>query len=100
MQIASGCPPVMYWLGSYIWDMTTYFFLVLITIAIFAAYKDQATVGSVGAVMGTATLFTLYGAAVIPLSYCYSFAFTSASSAQVGPSSTVHSFCSFVNMKY
>ena len=46
LQLASGCPPAAYWAGSLAWDMTSHLAVTLLSLAIFAAYGDQAAVGS------------------------------------------------------
>ena len=84
IQLLSGCPAPLYWAGSYAWDAATYAIIVLLTLAVFAAYKDSATIGSAGQALGTAALLAAYGAAVIPAAYALSFGgFLSASGAQV-----------------
>lgn len=64
------------------WDALTYVIVAVLSMAVFAAYGDRATVGSGEQAAGTLVLLLLYGAALIPLAYCYSFAFNSASTAQ------------------
>ena len=66
-----------------VWDMATYVGVALLALGVFAAYDDRATVGSGQQALGTLCLLLGYGAAVIPLSYCYSFGFASPSAAQV-----------------
>lgn len=46
LQLASGCPAAAYWGGSFAWDLLTHLLVVLLSLAIFAAYKDEATIGS------------------------------------------------------
>ncbi|KAK9808280.1 hypothetical protein WJX73_007025 [Symbiochloris irregularis] len=83
MQLLSGCPPAMYWLGSYIWDACMHMLVCVCAMGIFAAYQDAAFAGSFAQAGATFLLLIEYGAAVIPLAYCYSFAFGSPSAAQV-----------------
>lgn len=52
LQLASGCPAAAYWLGSFAWDLFTHLLVVLLSLAIFAAYKDEATIGSADQVSG------------------------------------------------
>ena len=65
--------------------MGTYVVVALLSLGVFAAYGDRATVGSVEQALGTFALLVAYGAAVIPLAYCYSFSFSSPSAAQARP---------------
>ena len=69
-------------MGSQVWDMATYVVVALLSLGVFAAYGDRATVGSAEQALGTLALLLAYGAAVIPLAYCYSFSFSSPSAAQ------------------
>ena len=66
-----------------IWDVMTYLVVVVLSLLVFAAYDDRATTGSLQQLCGSFLLLLLYGAAVIPLGYAYSFGFTSPSTAQV-----------------
>ncbi len=66
-----------------IWDVMTYLVVVVLSLLVFAAYNDRATTGSLEQLCGSFLLLLLYGAAVIPLGYAYSFGFTSPSAAQV-----------------
>lgn len=50
---------------------------------VFALYRDTAMVGSFPKALGLWLLLVFFGAAVIPLSYCYAFCFSSHASAQV-----------------
>ena len=68
--------------GLQIWDMMTYLVMVLLSLLVFAAYSDRATTGTLQQLLGSFTLFLLYGTAVIPLGYAYSFGFASPSAAQ------------------
>ncbi|MEW5297039.1 MAG: hypothetical protein WDW36_000274 [Sanguina aurantia] len=86
MQLGSGCPRFAYWGGSYAWDLATHLVVTLLSIATFAAFDDQAVIGSWDRCLGTFLLIFGYGAGVIPLSYCYSFGYTSPSTAQVSVS--------------
>ena len=69
-------------LRAQVWDLATYVVVALLALGVFAAYGDRATVGSAEQAAGTLALLLAYGAAVIPLAYCYSFAFASPSAAQ------------------
>ncbi len=66
----------------------TFAVVAALSLAVFAAYNDRATVGSGAQAGGTLLLLLCYGASVIPLSYCYSFGFKSASAAQACPGLT------------
>ena len=66
-----------------IWDVMTYLVVVVLSLLVFAAYNDRATTGSLEQLCGSFLLLLLYGVAVIPLGYAYSFGFASPSAAQV-----------------
>ncbi len=75
------CFPI-FCLWAQVWDAATYVVVALLALGVFAAYGDRATVGTWEQAAGTLALLLAYGAAVIPLAYCYSFAFASPSTAQ------------------
>ena len=85
MQLLAGCPPAIYWAGSYLWDCVTHAVVCIAAVGVFAVYGNDAFTGSFQQASATLLLLLEYGAAVIPLAYCYSFAFASASAAQVLP---------------
>lgn len=68
-----------------VWDALNFTVVAVLSLAVFAAYNDRATVGSAEQAMGTFLLLLCYGISVIPLTYCYSFGFKSASAAQARP---------------
>lgn len=41
MQLLSGCPPTIYWAGSYIWDLATHLTVCLASLVIFAIFDDK-----------------------------------------------------------
>lgn len=41
LQLLSGCPPAIYWAGSYIWDMGTHLLVCVASLAIFAVFGDK-----------------------------------------------------------
>ena len=41
LQLLSGCPPAIYWAGSYIWDMGTHLLVCFASLVIFAAFDDK-----------------------------------------------------------
>lgn len=46
MQLLSGCPAAVYWMGSYIWDMGSHLLITLASLAIFAAFDDKVSCGA------------------------------------------------------
>lgn len=38
MQLLSGCPPIMYWLGHYVWDMLCHTVVTVLAMAVFGVY--------------------------------------------------------------
>ena len=73
-----------------IWDVMTYLVVVMLSLLVFAAYGDRTTTGSLEQLCGSFLLLLLYGVAVIPLGYAYSFGFASPSAAQVCRSCHAH----------
>eukprot|EP00897_Mesotaenium_endlicherianum_P001456 jgi/Mesen1/1338/ME000013S00825 len=83
LQLVSGASVLAYWTATYVWDLLCHLAIVVITMAVFLAYRDRAFVGSLVKALAAMLLLSLFGVAVIPLSYCYSFAFASHANAQV-----------------
>ncbi|KAK9862183.1 hypothetical protein WJX84_007200 [Apatococcus fuscideae] len=83
MQLLSGCPPLIYWAGSYMWDLLMHSCVCLLSMLIFVIYQDKATTATPQQAIGTLLLLLLYGIASIPLTYCCAFGFQSPSAAQV-----------------
>jgi hypothetical protein len=70
--------------STVIFDYLNYLFVISCVMAVFGMYGNHAFVGTSSHAGATFLLLFLYGLAVIPLSYCYSFVFDNAPSAQVG----------------
>jgi hypothetical protein len=83
LQLVSGASIYAYWLSTYAWDLLVYTVIAAVTMLVFALYRDTAMVGSFPKALGLWLLLVFFGAAVIPLSYCYAFCFSSHASAQV-----------------
>ncbi|CAM6001577.1 unnamed protein product [Sphagnum balticum] len=83
LQIVSGGSRIAYWVATYTWDMIMYTAIVVITMLVFVAYQDQSFIGSWTKVGAVLALLMSFGASVIPLTYCYSFAFSNHANAQV-----------------
>lgn len=83
LQLTSGCSPYAYWLAQLSWELFNHTAVVLLCCAIFAMYGMDVLIGTSDKGFGCFLLLELYGLAVIPLSFVYSFAFTNHSSAQV-----------------
>ena len=43
MQLLSGCPPIMYWLGHYVWDMLCHTVVTVLAMAVFGVYVSLTT---------------------------------------------------------
>lgn len=43
MQLLSGCPPLIYWAGSYAWDLLMHSCVCVLAMLIFVIYQDKAT---------------------------------------------------------
>ncbi|CAN8004107.1 unnamed protein product, partial [Ixodes hexagonus] len=82
LQFVSGLKPVLYWVGTYTWDLCNYMVPAVLCIFIFMAFKEDAYVSSDN-LGGLVLLLLLYGWSSIPLMYPASFAFSVPSSAFV-----------------
>jgi ABC-type Na+ transport system ATPase subunit NatA len=83
LQLASGCGSVAYWTSAFAWEMLNHTAVTLLCLILFGAFQIDVLVGSWDKGLGAFLLLWLYGFAVIPLSFCYSFLFDSNASAQV-----------------
>ncbi|CAM9424100.1 unnamed protein product, partial [Ectocarpus fasciculatus] len=79
--IISGVGVAAYWSSTFVFDVVTYLIPCSVFLGLLYAFdvESYTTNESAGA---TALLFLLYGPAVAPFTYCISFFFKSASSAQ------------------
>jgi ATP-binding cassette subfamily A (ABC1) protein 3 len=90
LQMVSGLSPILYWLASYIWDLLNYAaiaFSVMCLVWIFGFAKglSQDVLQSLSN-PAFGLLLLVYGAAVVPLSYMFSFFFDNARTAQIAVS--------------
>nr|XP_024376526.1 ATP-binding cassette sub-family A member 1-like isoform X3 [Physcomitrium patens]XP_024376527.1 ATP-binding cassette sub-family A member 1-like isoform X3 [Physcomitrium patens] len=83
LQMVSGASTFSYWAAAYVWDMLTYLIIVSTTMLVLVLYKDQSFTGSWAKASAAIALLIAFGLAVVPLTYCYSFAFSNHANAQV-----------------
>ena len=84
LQLVSGTNPTVYWVAAYAWDLVNYLIIVAAVILVFVLFGNEAFTGTRNTAIATVLVFVLYGASVIPLSYCYTFMFENPASAQIG----------------
>lgn len=72
LQVVSGCSQTLYWASNIVWDITNFTFSVLLVTPIFFIFNATAFTDQIGT---TWLLLLLYGCAVIPLMYCFTFVF-------------------------
>ncbi|CAM9094590.1 unnamed protein product, partial [Laminaria digitata] len=80
-RIISGVGVGVYWLSTFVFDVATYLVPCGAFLGLLYAFDVPSYTMNEGAV-ATFLLFLLYGPAVAPFTYCISFLFKSASSAQ------------------
>ena len=84
LQLVSGASASAYWAATFLWDFIMYVLMHTgAVMAVFAAYGEPAFVGSTAQAAAVALLLVAYGAASLPLVYCYSYLFEGHSTAQV-----------------
>ncbi|KAJ0390976.1 hypothetical protein P43SY_011592 [Pythium insidiosum] len=88
-QLVSGVNLVAFWLANYVWDLLIYCIPGGVALILIQAYDLAALTGSsecLGCGSNTFTavivLFVLFGFAICPYSYCWSFVFREHASAQ------------------
>ena len=55
MQLLSGCPPLVYWAGSYAWDLLMHSCVCFLAMLIFVIYQDKATTATLQQVLHIST---------------------------------------------
>ena len=80
LQLISGVGVTAYWVAHTVWDFLNFLPPVLISLAIFKAYAIDALTGDAAGVLLLCAL--LYAMAIISFTYCVSFLFKKASTAQ------------------
>ncbi|KAG0616755.1 hypothetical protein M758_5G140000 [Ceratodon purpureus] len=83
LQMVSGASSFSYWAAAYAWDMLSYLAIVSTTMLVLVLYQDQSFTGSWAKASAAVALLIAFGLAVVPLTYCYSFAFSNHANAQV-----------------
>ncbi|XP_021059994.1 ATP-binding cassette sub-family A member 7 isoform X1 [Mus pahari] len=82
LQLVSGLPQTLYWLGNFLWDMCNYLMAVCIVVLIFLAFQQKAYVAPEN-LPALLLLLLLYGWSITPLMYPASFFFSVPSTAYV-----------------
>jgi ABC-type multidrug transport system ATPase subunit len=86
LQLVSGVSPYLYWIATYLWDLSLFSLLALFIMLGFAIYGSSSAaifIGSQEAFTATVLLLLLYGASSIAISYLYSLGFENHSTAQI-----------------
>lgn len=86
LQLVSGVNMTSYWFSTYLWDMSLFFLLTILTMAIFLAYgRDSAAVfvGDAESFFATAIMTFGYGFSILPFSYLLARNFNNPSTAQI-----------------
>ena len=86
LQIVSGVSPYLYWIATYLWDITLFIILIACIFIILSIFGKDAAEVYIGDTRTSSCLFCLlitYGMSCLPLCYIYSFAFTNFSTAQI-----------------
>ncbi len=88
LQLVSGASLTSYWVANFLWDFTLYLFTLAAMLIIMGAFKMTSFVGCTdqyclpNVLLSTFLLFALYGLAVAPFSYLFSFIFSQPTLAQ------------------
>jgi hypothetical protein len=79
LQTVAGVEPAAYWLSTYLWDTMNYQIPLWIVVAMMFAFDVEVlTTTSQDVVSGVIVVLFLFGPASAGMTYCMSFAFTSA----------------------
>lgn len=82
VQVMSGVGPGVFWASNFVWDFVNYLISCTAVVVVFAAFGTSAYVadGRLGLVV---VVFVLFGWAVLPFVYLFSFQFNTAATALV-----------------
>ena len=86
LQLVSGVNMTSYWVANFLWDMSLFFVLTVLTMCCFLAYGSDSAevfVGTTKSFFASALLFFGYGSSVLPFSYIFVRNFNNPSSAQI-----------------
>lgn len=86
LQLVSGVDLTSYWISTFLWDVSLFFILTMLVMAVFLMYgRDSAVVfvGDSESFLATMLLTFGYGLSVLPFSYLLSRPFNNHSSAQI-----------------
>jgi ABC-2 family transporter protein len=85
LQLVSGVNMSAYWISTYLWDLTLYFFLSCCIMLVFLAYGSNAQVfiGDKDSCLCTFGLVFGYGFSSLPFAYLLSRKFNNSSTAQI-----------------
>ena len=81
-QHVSGMSVLAYYLGNYLWDLLNFLIAMVMIIALFFVFADYAPAYT-HHLMETSLVFILYGLSSTAFAYCFSFLFSSYSTATV-----------------
>ena len=79
LQLVSGCSMSAYWIGNYLWDITVYAIITILTMLVLLLYgrdSAQVYVGDASSFFCTALLIFGYGLGILPFSYLIARRFT------------------------
>mmetsp|Transcript_4477 Transcript_4477/g.10555 ORF Transcript_4477/g.10555 Transcript_4477/m.10555 type:complete len:2546 (+) Transcript_4477:319-7956(+) len=86
LQLVSGVNMTSYWFSTYLWDMSLFFLLTILTMAVFLAYGTESAavfVGDAESFFATAVITLGYGLSILPFSYLLARNFSNPSTAQI-----------------
>jgi hypothetical protein len=86
LQLVSGVNMTSYWFSTYLWDMSLFFLLTVLTMLIFLAYGTESAavfIGDAEAFFATAAITFGYGLSILPFSYLLARNFDNPSTAQI-----------------
>jgi len=86
LQLVSGVNMTSYWFSTYLWDMSLFFLLTVLTMLVFLAYGTESAavfVGDTESFIATAVMTFGYGLSILPFAYLLSRNFNNPSTAQI-----------------
>ena len=81
LQFVCGVRPLLYWLSAFLWDFFYFMLIVMLTLAVIAAFGVTAYTANARNFASLLTLLVLFGWSSLPMSYVFSSFFSDTGSA-------------------
>lgn len=81
LQYVCGVRPFLYWFAAFVWDFAYYVVIILLTLAVIAAFNSTAYTANSTNFGALVVLLTLFGWSSLPMTYAFSIFFSDSDTA-------------------